>query len=541
MKCHRPGFSMLLIFATYICSAQVRTDTVPSNSPIFMPPVTYSTGGQFTSSVAAADLNGDFNLDLIVIGNCGPVGVGGCFGAASVGVLLGKDDGTFQEVVTYPTGGCDARSLAVADVNGDGRMDVVVANFCGLGSSELTNIAVFLGNGDGTLQPPKTSNPGGFGPLSVAVADLNGDGKPDFIVANWYNYEYYCCPSSNAAVLLGNGDGTFQAHGTYLDSEMTTSVAVADVNGDSQPDVVVALACQYFHCEPGGGGIAILINRGDGTFQDPRRYSSGGDFAYSVAVADFNHDGRPDVAVGNYSSDTVGVLLGNGDGTFLPAVTYDAGGEKGILEAWLTSVAIADINGDGKPDLIATNSPSDILGVLLGNGDGTFQTAVRYSAGESYLSSVVVADVSRDGKPDLAVAGQYINGYTRWGSVAVMLNNTPCISAPVVRISATPTVLWPPTGQIVPVTVSGTITDAGGCIVRTLKYAVKDEYGKVQPSGAITVGTGGVYSFIVPLAASRLGSDLDGRLYTVSISAVNNAGEVGSQAINVIVPHDRRH
>ncbi len=382
-----------------------------SDSSLFLPAVTYSSGGFLASSVAVANLRGDGNQDLVVA-NCAPSGSSNCEGNGSVGVLLGKGDGTFQTVVTYPSGACDTRSVAVADVNGDGRMDVVVASssdnsHCGEFEGPGT-ISVLLGNGDGTLQPAVTYSSGGYMAWSVAVEDLNGDGKPDLIVAN-------SCGDSNCdgsvGVLLGNGDGTFRAVVTYASGgAFVSSVAAADLNGDGKPDVVVS--------NSGSNSVSVLLGNGDGTFQQGVAYSSGGATPESVVVAHVNGDDKSDLIVANYFSGTAGVLLDNGDGSFQSALTYGTGGGTPL---W---VATADVNGDGKPDLIAANYLSGLVGVLLGNGDGTFQPAVTYSAAEYYLTSVAVADVNGDGKPDLAVGGGYYNGSWGTGSVAVLLNNS---------------------------------------------------------------------------------------------------------------------
>ncbi len=265
-----------------------------------------------------------------------------------------------------------------------------------------------------------------------------------------------------------------------------------------------------------------------------KKKAQGGSEAYFVAAKDVNGDGKPDILVANHGSGTVGVLLANGNGTFQPAVTYEEGGNSPF------SIAVDDVNSDGKPDLLVGNGSSTV-GVLLGNGNGTFQAAEEYDSGGAGQQSVAVADVNGDGRPDV-IAANFEGPGGGLGNVGVLLNNTASdTTPPVITLSATPKVLWPPNGKMVPVTVSGTITDTGsGVNVDSAAYAVKDEYGEVQPHGAITLGPGGAYSFTILLQASRLGSDLDGRRYKVTIRAKDNAGNGGSKTSVVTVPHDQR-
>jgi FG-GAP-like repeat len=516
-------------------SAKPTVATTPrdTNPSLFLPVVTYDPGGQ-SFSVAIADLNGDGKPDLVVT-NAG-------LAEGVIGVLLGKGDGTFLPVVTYNSGGDLAYSVAVADVNGDGKPDLLVAD-CGLIGINVCNhsnglVGVLLGNGDGTFQPVVTYDSGGSTTVSIAVADVNADGKPDVLVANECDNSSTCAVGS-VGVLLGNGDGTFQAATTYDVGYAINSLAIADVNGDGKLDLLVA---------KGGtsNNVGVLLGNGDGTFQPVVDYDSGGNTALSVVAADVNGDGKPDLLVGNAcdmsnncADGSVGVLLGNGDGTFQPVVNYGSGG-SGV---W--ALAVADVNGDGTPDLLDASFFYNTLSVLLGNGDGTFQAVTTYGSGGVGPFSVAVADLNGNGKPDVAVAnfcgGNGINCLP--GKLGVLLNNTPDTTPPVITLAATPKVLWPPNGRMVPVAISGTITDGGGSGVNpsSAKFAVHDEYHLVQPHGKIALDSAGNYSFTILLQASRKGNDHNGRRYTIRVSAIDNAGNRGVKQTSVTVPHRRPH
>ncbi len=195
--------------------------------------------------------------------------------------------------------GASPYSVAVVDVNRDGRLDVVTAN---AGSAD---VSVLLGAGEGAFQAQQRFGVGSS-PSSVAVADVNGDGQLDVVTGNYY--------SADVSVLLGNGDGTFQAQQRFGVGSGTLSVAVGDVNGDGRLDVVTA---NHVSAEEySSSDVSVLLGNGDGTFQAQQRIVVGGSPS-SVAVADVNGDGRLDVVMGNgYGSNYVSVLLGNGDGTF---------------------------------------------------------------------------------------------------------------------------------------------------------------------------------------------------------------------------------
>jgi FG-GAP-like repeat len=423
--------------AGHVAASHAQQNTFASNSMAaaalqFLPVVTYDSGGLFASFVAVADLNSDGKPDLVVA-NCGEQ----CFennSNGSVGVLLGNGDGTFQPAVTYNSGGQTPLFVAVADVNCDGKFDLVVANRCdNSGCLSEGLVTVLLGNGDGTFQAAVGYGSGGLFASAGAVADVNGDGKPDLLVANQ-------CADSNCdgsvAVLLGNGNGTFQAGVPYPTGGLEAfSVAVADVNGDGKPDLLVATdvsVCYHGNCYP-RGSVSVLRGNGDGTFRAAKNYRSGGYFlGGSVVVADVNGDGTPDIVAENSQccgspNGVVSIRLGKGK-TFQKVVTYQSG-----AGGWGTSAAVADVDGDGKPDLVVTdqcggancNNNEGLVGVLSGNGDGTFQTAVTYNPGGFLTNWVAVADVNGDGRPDLIVANQCADNTTfcTHGSLGVLLND----------------------------------------------------------------------------------------------------------------------
>jgi hypothetical protein len=328
-----------------------------------------------------------------------------------------QDPGSgFAPSVTYRTGGFQPTAVALADVNGDGRPDLIVANHCSNPQCKTSGVVgVLLGNGDGTFQKAVTYDSGGSVAFSVAVADVNGDAKPDILVANMGDGS----SDGSVAVLLGNGDGTFQKAVTYdSGGKYLKSVAIRDVNSDGKADLLLANMGDGSN----NGSVGVLLGNGDGSFQKAATFDSGGIGTDWVAVADLKGDGKLDLIVANlcgndphcHGSGTVGVLHGNGDGTFRTAVTYDSGG----MDA--PSLAVADVNGDGKLDIVVTSG--DAVGVLLGKGNGTFRKALTYKSGGHEAWAVAVADVNGDGKPDVLVTHGG-NNASEHSKVGVLLGN----------------------------------------------------------------------------------------------------------------------
>lgn len=315
-----------------------------------------------------ADFNRDGKPDLATAN----------FNGNNVSLSTGFGDGTFNTTQVFSVVGTGPRSLALGDFNQDGDLDLVTAN------SGSNNVSVLLGNGNGTFRAQLLLGVG-VSPSSVAVGDFNRDGWADVVCAN--------AGSTNVGVLLGNGDGTFRAQATFALSSSATSVAVGDLNHDGAADLIMTGPSR---------GVLLVPGNGDGTFaaETPNSFVIGG--TVSSASADFNADGHLDVLA--VETQRLRVLLGNGVGGFSGDRVYP-------LTPPPTSIAIGDFDRDGKPDVAAVSmNPTATLRVLRGRGDGTFEPQVMLAVGGPSPSFVVVGDVDADGYQDLLTANTMPSG-----------------------------------------------------------------------------------------------------------------------------------
>jgi hypothetical protein len=309
--------------------------------------------------------------------------------------LEARDVPGFLPPVAY-SGNDYPQEPVIADFNGDGRRDVAFP-------LDYPNaVHIFLGDGTGKLVPGGSYPTGGKEPYGLVAADLNLDGKLDLVAANRYSYA-----PGLVSVLLGRGDGTFLPVSLFATNNHPAKLVVGDFNHDGRPDV--AVTCQY----GGSSSVDVLLGNGDGTLQPAVHYAVDG-FPNSVKAGDVNGDGRPDLTVDSGVIASFSVLLGNGDGTFQPAQSFPL-----AHAPW--GHALGDVNKDGRLDVIVANSDANSISVFLGNGDGTFQAPADYPTGGSIPVYPVIADFNRDRKPDIAVAHSYSHDGDE--PVSVLLGN----------------------------------------------------------------------------------------------------------------------
>ncbi len=333
-------------------------------------PVNYATG-EAPGSLANADFNGDGRADLVTAN----------YEAHTVSVLLNNGTGSFLPAVNYPVG-LNPRFVTTTDLNSDQKADLVVTNLVG------GSLSILLGNGDGTFRAAPSVTGMSY-PSAVAVGDLNGDGKVDLIVANSGSYQ--------TTAMFGNGDGTFTFGFEFFKHErgMPAAVVMADFDKDGRLDFAVAY---------NNTNRAIVYFNRPGSYLDDARILDAGDQPLALIKGDFNADGYPDLAVANYASNDVTYLTNTKAANFTRT--------SSALGRFPRSLSVTDFNGDKLDDLVVANDGTNFVTMLVSNQSGA-PTRKDILANES-PSAVTATDFNGDGKPDVIVADYWVNRITTY-------------------------------------------------------------------------------------------------------------------------------
>ncbi|WP_173118323.1 FG-GAP-like repeat-containing protein [Paenibacillus qinlingensis] len=348
----------------------------------FSEPIPIRVGAK-PSSITAGDINGDGNLDFVVTHS----------GNGKVSVITNNGVLTAVTTTEYPVGNQPSTSV-IGDLNGDGHADIVVVT-----TGDSAGISVLQADGHGSFKDAvkfKASCPNSYvpaldDPYSLALADLDGDGDLDMAVG--------CSEATQVSILLNDSEGSslsLQAVDRYAVKGSYSQVVIADFNSDDKLDVV---ATNYEEFGNNVNFAAILLGRGDGTLLASVNYEISGEEPVSVTSFDFDGDGNLDVATANYVSNDVSIMRGNGKGQFAAAEKYEVGNSPAELLS-------GDLNLDGKPDLVIANSGGNTITRLLNDGTGSFisENFVSSTESSSKARTIAVADFNGDNTPDLAVA-----------------------------------------------------------------------------------------------------------------------------------------
>jgi hypothetical protein len=368
----------------------------------------------------AADLNADGRPDLAGAG------------ANAVSVMLGNGDGTFRPKTDFPIG-MQTQAVAAGDFNSDGRMDLMVT----LNTPQLS-LALLTGTGTGNFNAPTFfPNTSGFDSPAIVATDLNGDGRLDLVVMHGIAcFTAPCRAARSITILLGNGNGTFQTPSEIDVGTGPMAMAVVDLNRDGIKDVAIG---------GGNTELSVLLGVGNGTFvrQPVVTLVPGGDLfsaCNDIGVGDLNRDGIQDLVVPLGNGNGNAILIGNGNGTFQFRSRVQIDESFAPLH-----VAVADYNRDGLLDIARTmgDGTNGLLQILRGNGDGTFQAPNRYLVPPPVSSRggimILAGDWNADAKPDIA----FVEGGAGAPTIDVMTNTTGGVPPPTPTPTPSPTA--PPT------------------------------------------------------------------------------------------------
>src|SRR6185437_3066502 len=339
---------------------------ITTSAQVCFTSTTYSPGGR---SIVNADFNNDGKIDLATSYS------------DSIKIIYGDGFGNFTTQSIFHVSLSNGNGTIVsADFNKDGNVDLAI--------SAQSSVLMLLNTGSGSFSPASPFTVG-LGPWGIIASDFNGDGNPDIATTN--------LGSNNLSVLLGDGTGNLGTHTDYTVGPYISEVASGDFNGDGKAD----LATGFNVGGVGQGEIALMFGDGIGNFGAPINITDAGYDAYSLFFADFNADGKQDIATATGNSNVVTILYGNGTGGVDTIITVPVGIQ-------CVSILSADFNGDSKLDIAVGNENANNVSVLLGNGVHSFGVATNFS--DPYVPQIITsADFNADGKPDLAVGNQQGN------------------------------------------------------------------------------------------------------------------------------------
>jgi len=526
------------------------------NLPVGMGPI----------GIGAGDFNQDGNADLVIANSGADTGDNKGPNANTLAILLGDGKGGFQAPAFIPVEN-DPIQVLVKDFNKDNKLDLVVSN------NGTGDVSELLGNGNGTFQSPRHFHVG-TGADGISAADFNGDGNTDLVVTNGslsnlalllgdgagnfkaaqsvtagrspvavlagdFNHDgkadYITANSdpNTISVVLGQGNGTFfdMGPGVKLKNDTINQTIVADFNGDGIPDLALADSTKNTRLNQVGHTVEILLGKGDGSFTGPKAFTAGTQ-PNGIAATDFNHDGILDLVVANVgkspdNTGNVSLLLGKGNGTFQKARNFDAGD-------FPLDVVVADFNGDGNPDAVAADFGNSLGGagisLLLGDGKNKFAapTFLTTFPSATLISNLITGDFNRDGKADIA----YVTISDQNRLSVQFGNGDGTFQPPVVVTSAGFTVEFfaAATGDFNGDGIPDFAVELGG----EIEIVLNDGNGHFRSAGTFSEKSGSGFTFVPSLVVADFNGDgildvaaPDGFAETVAVLLGNGDGTLG--------------